>query len=220
MSDHTAKPSRQILASAGLLALVAMIGTGLLAGVHQLTRDRIAEQERQVMLRQLAQVLPSGQFDNDPIEDLLKVAGSAFSGQDSPVTIYRARQGDRPVAAVFDHVAPDGYNGDIHLLTGILANGTVSGVRVITHKETPGLGDPIEIERSDWIRSFEGRSLRSPEPARWGVRRDGGAFDQFTGATITPRAVVEAVRRALDYHQSNRQALFEAPAATAQEAAE
>ena len=112
------------------------------------------------------------------------------------------------MAIVFDHVAPDGYNGDIHLLTGILADGRISGVRVVSHKETPGLGDPIELDRSDWILAFTSRSLEDPGPEAWGVRRDGGIFDQFTGATITPRAVVEAVQRVLEYHQANRDALY------------
>jgi electron transport complex protein RnfG len=197
-----------MLTSAGLLGLVAMLGTGLLAGVNELTRDRIAEQERQVMIRQLAQVLPAGRYDNEPLEDQVTVSGSPYFRQQSPVRIYRARNGDRPVAAVFDHVAPDGYNGNIHLLTGVLADGTVSGVRVISHKETPGLGDPIEIERSDWILDFDGRALGAPEPSRWAVRRDGGVFDQFTGATITPRAVVEAVQRALEYHQAHSDEIY------------
>jgi electron transport complex protein RnfG len=201
-------PVRQVLTSAVLLALIAVLGTGLLAGVNELTRDRIAEQERLVVVRQLARVLPAGAYDNAPIEDSIVITDTAPLGQDAPVRVYRARNQGQPVAVVFDHVAPDGYNGDIHLLTGVLADGRISGVRVISHKETPGLGDPIEIERSDWILGFDGRSLGNPNPQGWGVRRDGGVFDQFTGATISPRAVVEAVQRVLEYQQSHAAELF------------
>lgn len=202
---------RQISTSAGLLALVAVLGTGLLAVVNEFTHERIAEQERLVLVRQLAQVLPAGAYDNDPIADTLSVHDPAHFRTDETVLIYRARRAGQPVALVFDHLAPDGYNGNIHLLTGVLADGTVSGVRVVSHQETPGLGDPIEVERSDWILAFNGRSLDDPPQTRWTVRRDGGEFDQFTGATITPRAVVEAVRRALDYHRRHEQALYRAP---------
>ena len=132
--------------------------------------------------------------------------------------VYRARSEGRPVAAAMKLRANDGYNGRIDLLIGVYANGEVSGVRVLSHRETPGLGDGIDIARSDWILDFNGKSLRSPEPAGWTVERDGGVFDQFTGATITPRAVVHAVRRALEYFEENRETLFSAPAGPGREA--
>lgn len=209
-----------LLRSAASLGLVAVAGTTLLTGVHHLTAERIAAQERRAVLEQLEQIIPAERYDNELQDDWITVVDEQHFPRGQQVVAYRARRDGQPVAVIFRFAAVDGYNGPIHLLAGIGADGSLLGVRVTSHRETPGLGDAIEAEKSDWIRSFEGRSLRSPEPARWGVRRDGGAFDQFTGATITPRAVVEAVRRALEYHQSNRQALFEAPAATAQEAAE
>jgi electron transport complex protein RnfG len=209
-----------LLRSAASLGLVAVIGTTLLAGVHHLTAERIAAQERRAVLAQLEQIISAERYDNELQDDWITVSDEQHFPRGQQVMAYRARRDGQPVAVIFRFAAVDGYNGPIQLLAGIGADGSLLGVRVTSHRETPGLGDAIEAEKSDWIRSFEGRSLRSPEPARWGVRRDGGAFDQFTGATITPRAVVEAVRRALEYHQSNRQALFEAPAATAQEAAE
>lgn len=208
MSGKTTGVAHQVLSSAGLLALIAILGTGLLAAVNELTRERIAEQERQALIRQLGRVLPEGAYDNDPLGDTMTLRHDSLSRNDEAVRVYRARKGEQPVAVVFDHVAPDGYNGDIQLLTSILADGRISGVRVVSHRETPGLGDPIEAERSDWILAFTGRSLEDPETERWGVTRDGGVFDQFTGATITPRAVVEAVQRALEYHQANRDALY------------
>lgn len=209
-----------LLRSAASLGLVAVAGTTLLAGVHHLTAERIAAQERRAVLEQLEQILPANRYDNPLQDDWITVSDEQHFPRGQQVVAYRARRGGQPVAVIFRFAAMDGYNGPIHLLAGIEADGSLLGVRVTSHRETPGLGDAIEAERSDWIRSFDGQSLRSPEPARWGVRRDGGAFDQFTGATITPRAVVEAVRRALEYHEGNRQALFEAPAAAPREAAE
>src|SRR5690606_4959952 len=118
-------------------------------------------------------------------------------GTTQPVTVYRAFRGGEPVAALFNSVAPDGYSGEIRLLVGVRVDGSLSGVRVLSHKETPGLGDPIEVRHSDWITRFSGLSLENPPFERWKVRRDGGDFDQFTGATITPRAVVKATRNTL-----------------------
>jgi electron transport complex protein RnfG len=114
------------------------------------------------------------------------------------------------VAAVLASIAPDGYAGTIKLLVGINYDGSIAGVRVVSHKETPGLGDAIEAERSDWILGFNGHSLREPGEERWKVKKDGGIFDQFSGATITPRAIVAAVHNTLSYYQNNREALFAA----------
>lgn len=202
-------PGHNIFRSAMLLALVAMIGTALLSGVYTLTRDRIAAQERRVVLEQLSQVLPAENYDNALHGDFLVIHEPVLFRDDGPVKIYRARANGEPVAAVINMVAPDGYNGDIRLLVAIRIDGTISGVRVISHRETPGLGDPIDHRRSDWVLGFDGRSLRDPETDGWAVRRDGGAFDQFTGATITPRAVVEAVQRALEYFASRKDEIFD-----------
>jgi len=201
-----------MLRDGALLAIIAVGGVSLLAGVHLLTRERIAEQRQRAVLERLAQVLPTSAYDNDLLADVISVQDSNALGQPGPTTVYRARRAGRPVAVIMAVTAPDGYNGDIRLLVAILYDGTISGVRVVEHRETPGLGDPIEVQRSDWIRSFRGRSLTDPAPAGWAVRRDGGVFDQFTGATITPRAVVEAVQRALEYYTAHRQELFDSPA--------
>ena len=191
-----------------LLALVAAGGVALLAGVNLLTRERIAVQEARVVREQLAQVLPADSYDNDPRVDRISITDPMALGQAGPVPVFRARRGGEPVAVVMEVTAPDGYNGDIRLLVGIWYDGTVSGVRVIRHRETPGLGDPIEARRSDWIDRFRGRSLSDPAAAGWAVRKDGGEFDQFTGATVTPRAVVGAVHRALEYFEAHRAELF------------
>jgi electron transport complex protein RnfG len=200
----------RMIRSALMLASVAVIGTALLAGVHELTRDRIAAQERRVVLEQLNQVLPAKLYDNALHEDFIEIHEPVFFRHDDKIRIYRARTRGQPVAAVLNLVAGDGYNGDIRLLVAILNNGLISGVRVIAHRETPGLGDPIERKRSDWILGFDGQSLQNPAIDGWAVRRDGGVFDQFTGATITPRAVVEAVQRALEYFAANQDRILEA----------
>jgi electron transport complex protein RnfG len=160
------------------------------------------------VLRQLGQVLPPGEYDNSLHDDFILIEDPEHFRGDGIVRVYRARRQDRPVAVIMNLVAPDGYNGDIRLLAGIYRDGTISGVRVTAHRETPGLGDPIEHQRSDWILGFDGRSLSDPGPEGWAVRRDGGEFDQFTGATITPRAVVEAVERALEYHRLHADELY------------
>ena len=195
-----------------LLSVIALLGTALLAAVNDLTFERIIEQERLRMLRQLNEIVPASKFDNDLLEDVIQIEDEAFFGHPAPVTVHRARMKGQAVAVMMMVTAPDGYNGDIRLLTGIDAAGTILGVRVTSHKETPGLGDPIELERSDWILDFTGKSLLNPESPGWKVKKEGGQFDQFTGATISPRAVVRAVHKALLYYDANRETLFETPA--------
>lgn len=198
--------------AAGILAGFAVFGTLLVAITWDATEERIAENERAFLLRTLADVLPEGGYDNAVHEDFITVIDADLLGVAAPVPIYRARRRGQPVAVVLTPVAPGGYSGPIRLLVGITADGSISGVRVVSHRETPGLGDKIEVERDDWILDFDGRSLGQPPPQRWTVRRDGGEFDQFTGATITARAVVSAVRDALIYFQHHRDELFATPA--------
>lgn len=202
-----------MLRSAGLLGLVAVLGTALLTGVNELTHERIEAQQRRAVLMQLNEVLPSHYYDNHLHEDWVDISDPAAFRHDDPVRVYRARLQDQSVAAIMNLVAPDGYNGEIRLLVGIFSDGRISGVSVINHRETPGLGDPIERDRSDWALGFNGRSLQDPEPRGWAVKRDGGIFDQFTGATITPRAVVKAVHRALLYFEQHQEQIFALPVA-------
>jgi electron transport complex protein RnfG len=191
--------AREVLRAAGLLGLCALLSAALLAGTHALTRDRIAAEQLAAQRAALSIVLPAASYDNDPLNDRIAVHASAWLGADDAMTVWRARRGGAPAGLILDAVAPDGYAGPIRLLIGIDADGRVAGVRIVEHRETPGLGDWIEKTRSDWIDSFTGRSLDDPARDRWKVQRDGGEFDQFAGATVTPRAVVQAVRRALDY---------------------
>ncbi len=202
-------PYRQIIITTIILLGFAIIGTTLVAYTYDSTRDQIAANERATLLRKLHRLIAPEQHDNVLLEDTLQVRDPTLLGTDGPVTVYRARKDGEPVSLVIETIAPDGYSGSIRLLVGININGTLSGVRVVSHRETPGLGDAIDETRSDWIHVFDGKSLHNPEPAGWAVKKDGGAFDQLTGATITPRAVVKAARNALLYYRQHQDTLFE-----------
>ena len=199
---------RQSLITAAILLLFALVGTAMVAYTFDNTREKIAANERAMLLRKLDRLIPPGSHDNALLQDTLQVQNRTLLGTDEPVTVYRARLQGKPVALVIAAVAPDGYSGTIRLLVGINVDGSLSGVRVVSHRETPGLGDAIEEERSDWILGFTGKSLQDPPLQKWAVKKDGGAFDQLTGATITPRAVVKAVRQALLYYRDQKDALF------------
>lgn len=203
---------RQIVITTIVLLLFAVLGTAMVAYTYDNTRDQIAANERATLLRKLHRLISPEQHDNVLLEDTVSVRDETLLGSDEPVMVYRARKNGEPVALVIAAIAPDGYSGSIKLLVGINVDGSLSGVRVVAHRETPGLGDAIDEARSDWIRIFDGKSLQAPDVSRWTVRKDGGEFDQLTGATITPRAVVKAVRNTLLYYQDNQEALF-APAA-------
>jgi len=198
--------------------MFAVIGVGLVAFTHQATKDQIAENERQALLNSLSALVPAASIDNDIVTDLTTVSNQEKLGT-AETTVYLGRKENKPVAAVFTSIAPDGYSGQIKLLVAVLADGSLGGVRVVAHKETPGLGDKIEVEKGDWIHSFQGKSLKDPEPAKWKVKRDGGIFDQFSGATITPRAIVKAVKNTLLYYDENKKHLFLAKAPAKQQTA-
>ena len=206
---------RQIIITTIILLLFAISGTALVVYTFDNTRERISANERATLLRKLHQLIPQQQHDNVLLDDTLTIINTPLLGTLEPVTVYRARKAGQPVALVITPVAPDGYSGIIKLLVGINVDGTLNGVRVVTHRETPGLGDAIDEKRSDWIHLFDNRSLQDPPLERWAVRKDGGDFDQLTGATITPRAVVKAVRQTLLYYRDNQDALF-APSAVEQ----
>lgn len=205
---------RHMLITAVVLSIFALVGTGLVAFTFNKTENRIAVNAREALAHKLNAMVPPSIHDNDMATDIITVTSKELLGSAKPVTVYRARQGDNPVAVIFSPVAPDGYNGNIKLLVAIDYKGNILGVRVVSHRETPGLGDPVEIERSNWIEGFTGRTLSNPGDLGWHVRRDGGEFDQFTGATITPRAVVKAVYNSLQYFESHRDELFASSANT------
>ncbi len=199
---------RNTAISAIILGLFAIIGTTLVAYTFESTKEQIKTNQRMALLRSLHHIISTEEHDNDIFQDKIRVINPTLLGSDEPVSIYRARMQGKPVAAVIAAVAPDGYNGRIYLLVGIYYDGTLAGVRVVRHAETPGLGDLVDEQKSNWILGFRNRSLADPTPDGWKVKRDGGQFDQFTGATITPRAVVKAVYNSLIYYRQNRDTLF------------
>ncbi len=202
---------REISKSALLLAAFGLAGTVLLGGINAATEGRIAANERQALLERINTLIAPDLYDNDPLHDQITLPADALHSA-APVTVYRARQQGQPVAAVFVTTTPEGYSGNIRLVVGVSVQQTLTGVRVVAHKETPGLGDKIDITKNDWILGFAGKSLQNPAPERWAVKKDGGDFDQFTGATITPRAVVGAVKNVLVWTQQHSDTLFTLPA--------
>ena len=192
-----------------LLAVFAACTTLLIAGTFLSTKDKIAEQKRYAEEKALLQIVPRERHDNSMLDDNLPVGPTAAGlGLREEKKIYLARKGSDVIAAIIPVVAPDGYTGEIDLIVGVNLDGSVAGVRVLSHRETPGLGDKVDLKKSDWILDFNGRSLHDPEAAGWAVKKDRGVFDQFTGATITPRAVVAATYRALQFAKENRDSLF------------
>lgn len=204
---------KSIILAAAILALFAIAGTSLVAFTYSATKARIETNEREALMRSLHALVPPQSIDNDMAADTLEVSDPEQLGT-PPTTVYRGRKMGMPVAAVLTTTVPNGYSGPIKLLVAVHYDGTLGGVRVISHKETPGLGDKIEESRSDWIYGFTGKSLGNPPLEKWKVKRDGGIFDQFTGATITPRSIVTAVRKTLLYVKAHRDALYDKPAAT------
>lgn len=198
------------LVGAGLLAAFAAVGSGLISGVYEQTKEPIAAAERAAEAKQLLEIFPRDSHDNELIDD-----GFAVDAEDPLLALrergtgYRARRNNEVTGIILPATARDGYSGDIRLLVGIDRGGAVAGVRVLSHRETPGLGDKIELKKSDWVLSFDHKTLADPAPDRWAVIKDGGDFDAFTGATVTPRAVVAAVKSAMEYSQNNLSALFE-----------
>lgn len=183
----------------------SMAAAALLAGGNLLTADTIRQRAAEDLQASLAQVLPAAIHDNDLLADIASVPRP----DGAPVKVYRATSQGKVTGVAFEH-SGRGYAGDIRVILGVDAEGRILGVRVVKHNETPGLGDKIEPAKSDWITRFAGLSLSSPPVERWKVRKDGGDFDQFSGATITPRAVVGAIRDGLGFFAEHRAELLEA----------
>lgn len=197
--------------NAVILGLFAIGTAAALALTNQATLKRVECNRQQALIGSLAQVMPDDQHDNVLLDDRVAALDPLLGRGDK--TVYRARRDGVPSGAVLEATAPDGYGGAINLIVGVDMEGRILGVRAVPpHNETPGLGDKIERRKSDWVLSFNGKSLDNPDAQGWAVKKDGGRFDSFTGATITPRAVVGAVHRALRYFQAHRDELFAAPA--------
>ena len=192
-----------------LLAIFAVCTTLLIAGTYLSTRDKIALEKRRAEEKALLEIVPRSRHDNSMLDETIAVGPEAQGlGLTEEKRIYVARSAGEVGAVVIPATAPDGYTDAIDLIVGVNADGSIAGVRALSHKETPGLGDKVDIKKSDWILGFEGHSLDNPGISGWAVKKDKGVFDQFTGATITPRAVVAATLRTLQYAEANRQTLF------------
>ena len=190
------------------LLVFTAIGTALLAWVYAQTKEPIARSEIREKMKLVSQIALAGTYDNDIMKDTVRVAPDELLGNDEPDIAYIGRLQGKPAVAVIPAVAPDGYGGRIRLVIAVRNDGTIGGVRVVSHLETPGLGDYIEIAKSKWIDIFRGTSLLPGRDDDWQVKKDGGRFDYMTGATISPRAVVKAVHKVLQYFAMHRDELF------------
>jgi electron transport complex protein RnfG len=201
--------TRSMLKNSLLLGVFAIATVGLVATIQQGTAPRIAEAERQAKSRLLMQLLPADAYDNQLQDAVLTLQPDPLLGQQLHYPAYVAELQGQASAVILQVTANDGYSGPIQLLVGILADGRLAGVRVLKHRETPGLGDKIEPGKSDWLKAFDGKSLDNPQASGWAVKKDGGAYDQFAGATITPRAVVKAIHKALEYFDLHKAQLLQ-----------
>jgi electron transport complex protein RnfG len=196
----------------GVFALLAAAGLAL---TNLATQDRISKAERAAKQKALFEIISADQLDNDLLQDIIEIPTSTHEqlGVDTKQVIYIARRQGQVTALIIPAMAHDGYSGDISMIVGVNRNLTIAGVRVIAHKETPGLGDKIEIKKSQWIVNFNGKSLQAPITSEWLVKKDGGVFDQFAGATISPRAMVKKIREVLEFAQAHPE-LFDTPVQT------
>jgi Na+-translocating ferredoxin:NAD+ oxidoreductase subunit G len=188
-----------ILVLIGVIVSVALIAA--------FSRERIAANERAWFVAHLDALIPAALRDNDLYADAIMVSDAELLGT-TPTLIYRARRSNTPVGAIIAATAPDGYGGPIELLIAVDYQGAVLGVDVLRHTETQGIGDGFAPHRSQWLQKLMGRSLSNPQPKQWTIRKDGGEFDQFTGASVTPRAILKAVRQALEYYALHRESIF------------
>ncbi|TEW53435.1 electron transport complex subunit RsxG [Psychromonas sp. RZ22] len=195
--------------NAFLLGAFAIVCTGAIAFINVLTQPLILEQEQLALQKNINQVIQPDQYDNEIINTCFNVIDKdQLLGDDQPKEVFIATKNKQPVAALIQASTFKGYSGEIKLLVGIYSNGVIAGVRVNSHTETPGLGDKIQTNKSNWILSFAGKKYEQAKKSKWEVKKDGGSFDAFTGATITPRAVTHAVRDTLIYFQKHKTELF------------
>lgn len=188
-----------------ILAIITAISIFLVATTQLLTKEKIKQNEADILLQKLSSVIDNSKYNNDLLNSYINIPASDILHTKEASRIYLAKKDGKPIAAILQPIAPDGYSGNIYLVVGIYKNGDIAGVRVVKHNETPGLGDKIDEKRANWILGFENRNL---DNTQWAVKKDGGDFDQFTGATITPRAVIKAVERTLDYFHQEQEHIF------------
>ncbi len=208
---------RSVWKSGVTLAVVAAVCATLVTVTWQITEKRIATNKTAWLERSLEPALTGLFFDSGVTESMITIEPPHELPGNEVAVIYRIYADKEAVAALFVVSARDGYAGPIRLLIGITMDGQVTGVRVLEHRETPGLGDRVEMSKSDWVLQFDERSLRDPNPKGWAIREDGGEFDQLSGASVTPRAIVKAIKSTLQYFDANQGAIFATPAETQEE---
>ena len=202
--DHLKK----ISSTAAAMIIFSLLASTALSISYFVTKTPIEESDARAKRIFLNQVIPSNLYDNNLVKDTISVEPNPLIGNKKNIDIYRAKKNNQVIAVIIETIAPDGYSGEIKTLVGIDQEDKILGVRVITHKETPGLGDYIEIEKSQWIKNFDLRSLDKMTEKEWAVRKDGGDFDYVSGATITPRAVIKSTYKSLLYAKENKKRLF------------
>ena len=208
LTDIKSALFKNALRTAAIMLAFAFIGTLLLTTVFDVTRAPIEASEKAARLSLFKEILPAENYDNDLLASQVTIAPNALLGNRLPSIANVAKQQEQTAGVILEAIAHDGYSGDIKLLIAIRADGSISGVRVLAHKETPGLGDYIDIAHGNWIKLFDNESLEKTAAEQWQVKKDGGQYDYMVGATITPRAVVKAVKQALQFYQQNKQTLF------------
>lgn len=207
--QQQAEMKKAVLKNALILAVFAFVSTGLIAITHLFTKDKIAQEIELSLVRQLSEIVPPERYSNEVYKDCIVTNDVEFLGTEQDQKLYRMRNADGDYALLMTSVAPDGYSGKIHLAIAISLQGKILGVNILSHKETPGLGDKIERTKSSWLKQFQGLSLTNPEEKQWKVKKDGGQFDALTGATITPRAVIKAIHKSLGFYLVKNKLLFE-----------
>jgi electron transport complex protein RnfG len=192
----------------GILAGFALVASVLLGVTNCSTEGTIQRRLDEDLKKSLEEVVPAALYDNDLLQDTLNIPSAEYNIGANETTVYIAKKSGNVSAVCFKFIAPDGYSGAINMIMGIDREGNILGVRVLSHKETPGLGDKIEVAKSNWILNFVGRSLDNLTPAKWSVKKDGGEFDQFAGATITPRKSVQAIYRGMQLFKAHQAQLI------------
>jgi electron transport complex protein RnfG len=199
--------------TASILLVFTLAFTALMAEVYQLTKPVLEATALDAKRRTIAEVLPNDIFDNDLLADAITLPANPALGLAEPTQLYRARKDGQPAALVFETAATDGYSGEIRLILAVKADGRFAAVRVTMHKETPGLGDYIELKKDKnkarpWITQFQGMSLAEVTDKEWKVKKDGGRIEYYAGATVTPRAVAKAIFKAVKWAEANQNQLF------------
>jgi electron transport complex protein RnfG len=206
--EHLATLRPKLEFQTGILASFALLASVLLGVTNCTTQGTIQQRLDEDLKSSLAEVVPATLYDNDMLQDTVTVPSAQYNIGAAETLVYRARKAGEITAVCFKFTAPDGYSGAIDMIIGIDRDGKILGVRVLSHKETPGLGDKIELAKSPWILTFNGFSLDNLSPEKWAVKKDGGQFDQFAGATITPRKSVQATYRSLQLFKDQKEELL------------